>query len=186
MGPGVTRGLSTIKLQKLPSAGRKHLDISYDDGPLTEAPSKRKKKEVEDDKDYEDNDAMSDDGDDDYKPDERKPSNSTKGTKRSAESSKRAQLKKRIRSSVKEGRPPDEWERVWDGIARMREKNDAPVDTMGCEALALDEPDAKVPLFFAQLSTIIHFLSSILSILSGLSSLNTTTQHNTTNTHIAI
>lgn len=31
------------------------------------------------------------------------------------------------------GKPPDNWEKVLEGIRKMRSSEDAPVDSMGCE-----------------------------------------------------
>lgn len=35
--------------------------------------------------------------------------------------------------SVDTGKPPSNWEKVLDGIRKMRSSEDAPVDSMGCE-----------------------------------------------------
>ena len=36
-------------------------------------------------------------------------------------------------SSLNSGQPPANWEKVLEGIQKMRSSEDAPVDTMGCE-----------------------------------------------------
>lgn len=43
---------------------------------------------------------------------------------------------------------PPNWEQVLENIRKMREKEDAPVDTMGCHKCHDDKEDAKVFLSF--------------------------------------
>lgn len=45
------------------------------------------------------------------------------------------------------GKPPANWEKVLEGIRKMRSSEDAPVDTMGCEkAGSILPPKLQIPL----------------------------------------